>query len=76
MELNMFGVDSTGYTGEPCRAMKVPYDRFEVTIQLGPNDEFLGILNVSVKKDFLTTEQRVNSIGYLDVADLYEIEQP
>lgn len=62
----------TGDTSVPCRTIVVPFDRYEIVIRLGPGNEFMGIAEVKVSKDFLTFQQKTQSHGYHDVEDLYE----
>jgi hypothetical protein len=72
VDVDTFLQDSTGGTPCPSRIVRVPFDRFEVTLRLGPANEFLEVLEVATRRDFLSTEQRIRSTGYHDVADLYE----
>jgi len=51
-----------------------PFDRYLVQIELGPGDEFLGIVGVTVNKAFLSTTQKIASLqalGYHDVDEFY-----
>lgn len=49
----------------------VRFDRYEVGIRVGPGNEFRGITEVRVSKDFLSDQQRTQTQGYHDVSDLY-----
>lgn len=51
-----------------------PFDRYLVQIELGPGDEFLGIVGVTVNKAFLSAAQKIASLralGYHDVDEFY-----
>lgn len=62
----------TGSTELPARLVTVPFDRFEITLRVGPNNELIEIVGVAVSKDFLTSPQRLVSSDSYDVTDLYE----
>ena len=69
--------DSDSPTGEMqtstqvVRTVTYPIGPFELLVQLGEGDKFLGISEVRIQKDFLTLSQRVGNIQYHDVEDLY-----
>jgi hypothetical protein len=63
--------DKTGSDLRVTRVIQVPFERYVITVRVGPSGEFIDILEVAVKKDFLSPEQKMHSIGYHDVADLY-----
>jgi len=48
-----------------------PFDKYEITVKLSPNNEFIEILEVKVNKDFLTYKQKVISKGFHDVDNFY-----
>ena len=49
-----------------------PYGKYEVEIELTLDRRFLGITSISLKKSFLSVEQELNSIGYIDL-DKYHV---
>ena len=53
----------SGATGDqPTPAYKfivVPFGKFEVTVKLLPTNEFVGITEISINKDFLSDFQRL-----------------
>jgi hypothetical protein len=56
----------------------VPFDRYEVMVELGPNGEFVGIRGISVSRDFLSANQRISAmkaLGYHDVDDFYQLDK-
>jgi hypothetical protein len=63
---------ATGEQATDDHDVTVPFDRYEITIRLGPRDEFKGILSVGVRTSFLSHKQKLKSRGQHDVADLYE----
>ena len=65
-------VHETGGSGPEETTKKVVFDKYEVTVSLGPRNEFLGILQIAVRKAFLSGEQKRQTTGSFDVTDLYE----
>jgi len=54
------------------KIISVPFDKYEVTIKLSPNNEFIEILEVKVNKDFLSYKQKMISKGFHDVEEFYK----
>ena len=73
METNELIQQNTGSSFVPHKVITLAFDQFEVKVKVGPDNEFLGIIGVGVKKDFLTIQQKSKSRGYHDVTDLYEL---
>lgn len=80
MEINpkTYGYDSfvrqaTGSTGESGEYEIIPYtfDMYEIKVKLSPRNEFLGIVEVKVNKDFLSHKQRLGIQSYLDANEYY-----
>lgn len=69
---DMFSGQNTGDNGLSSTMITVPFDRYEVVLRLGPHREFLEIVEVRVSKDFRSVQQKVESVDYHDVSDLYE----
>ena len=42
-----------------------PLDKYKITVRLTPNNEFLGIESVEVDKDFMTAQQKLNTVNVL-----------
>lgn len=64
-----------GDTGEHLRAHKeivVSFDRFRIKVSLTLDNRFVGIVEVSLKKDFRSPEDKARTQGFHDVADLYD----
>ena len=64
--------DATGGTAIPAEDKVTLFDRYEITVRLGPSKEFLGIVQVAVRKDFLTQAQRIAGEDTLNASDLYD----
>jgi len=67
-----FSGQNTGDNGPSSIVITVPFDRYEIVLELGPRREFLGIVEVRIGKDFRSVQQKVESTDYHDVSDLYE----
>jgi hypothetical protein len=65
----------TGSILPASRTVTCTFDEYEVQIALGQDGRFLGIVGVSVKKDFRSLRQRIDSRGSHDVLDIYEPER-
>lgn len=64
---------STGASGEvQVKSEVVPFDKYNIVVELGPNNEFLGVDEVSIDKDFMSYKQKSSTSGYHDVEDLYK----
>jgi hypothetical protein len=48
-----------------------PFGRYLITIKLSLNNEFIGIEEVKVNKDFLSYKQKIPSKGFHDVEEFY-----
>jgi len=48
-----------------------PFDRYEITVRLSPDNKFIGISGVKINKDFLSYKQRMISEGFHDVDEFY-----
>jgi hypothetical protein len=67
-----FSGQNTGDSGVPSTIVTVPFDRYEIVLELGPHREFLAIVEVRISKDFRSVQQKVESADYHDVSDLYK----
>ena len=60
---------------EEFKIVTYPFDRYLIKVKLTPTNEFIGIVEVSVNKDFLSHQQRLvflTSLGLHDVEEFYE----
>lgn len=64
----------TGSTGPDPTEIAYPFGRYLIKVALGPGGKFLRIVEVTVRKDLRSVQQRISSTGYHDVSDLYQDE--
>ena len=50
----------------------IPFDRYEVTIKLTQDDQFVAIVEIGLNKDFLSHKQKITFTGYHDVEKFYK----
>jgi hypothetical protein len=67
-----FSGQNTGDNGLSSTIVTVPFDRYEIVLELGPHREFLSVVEVKISKDFRSVQQKLESADYHDVSDLYE----
>lgn len=48
-----------------------PFDKYQIKIKLTLNNEFIGITEVKINKDFLSYKQKMTLKGYHDVDEFY-----
>ena len=49
-----------------------PFGKYEITVRLTQNNEFIGISEVKINKDFLSFEQKTTTKGFHDVEEFYK----
>ena len=49
-----------------------PFDKYQIKIKLSPSNEFIGIVEVKINKEFLSHKQKITSQGFLDVEKYYQ----
>ena len=49
-----------------------PFDKYQIKIKLSPSNEFIGIVEVKINKEFLSHKQKITSQGFLDVEEYYQ----
>jgi hypothetical protein len=64
--------DATGREMPVVWDVAVPFDRYEIVIRLGPDNQFLGVAGIRVKADFRSPEQRLRSAKHHDVDQFYQ----
>ena len=52
-----------------------PFDKYEIKIKLTPSNEFIGIIEIKVNKEFLSHKQKITSKGFHDVDEFYLEEE-
>ena len=78
-DLTLNNMSPKSITGAPegiddIREIQHQFDKYNITILVDKFGKFMGINEVKVNKDFRDIQQRLASIGYLDVDDYYESE--
>jgi hypothetical protein len=48
-----------------------PFDKYQIKIKLTHSNEFIGIVEVKVNKEFLSHKQKITSQGFLNVEEFY-----
>lgn len=56
---------------EKYKLIVYPFGKYLITIKLSPNNEFVGIEEVKINKDFLSYKQKIPSKGFHDVEEFY-----
>ncbi|MDY0129150.1 MAG: hypothetical protein RBR63_03040 [Methanosarcina vacuolata] len=64
--------DRTGEHLERYKTIMFPFDRYEINVQLGSNNEFIGVVGVKLNKDFVDYEKKRMPLGYHDVDEFYK----
>lgn len=54
--------------------IKYPFDRYIITIELSPNNEFIGITQITLNKDFRSYLEKIKTEKILNIED-YNIEE-
>ena len=48
-----------------------PFDKYQIEVKVTPSNEFIGIIEVKINKDFLSYKQKMALKGYHDVDEFY-----
>ena len=59
---------------EDYKIIRYPFDKYQIKIKLTPTNEFIGIIEVKINKEFLSHKQKIASKGYHDVDEFYPEE--
>lgn len=72
-EVNQVRRKGTGSPDFPIEYKDVvyPFDKYEIKVRLTPNNEFIGIVEVKINKDFVSYKQRLAKKGFHDVEKFY-----
>ena len=77
-ETTEYGYDSftkqaTGSIGEveDYKIISYPFDKYEIKVKVSPSNQFMGIIEVKINKDFLSHRQRMGIQTYIDVDAFY-----
>ena len=63
----------TGSHDEPddYKTIVYPFDKYQITVKLTQTNEFIGITEVKINKEFLSYKQKTSSQGFHDVDEFY-----
>ena len=64
----------TGSPGFEPHNVRVDFGGYEITVELGPAQEFLGIKEIARKDDFRSMRQRIEPHGGGDLSDIYGLK--
>lgn len=56
---------------EDYKIINYPFDKYQIKVKLTPNNEFIGIIEIKINKEFLSHKQKIVSKGYIDVDEFY-----
>ncbi len=56
---------------EDYKIITYPFDKYQIKIKLTPSNEFIGIIEVKINKEFLFYKQKITSKGFHDVDEFY-----
>jgi len=48
-----------------------PFDKYQIKVQLTQDNEFIGITEIEINKEFLSYKQKITSHGFHDVDEFY-----
>ncbi|HOE92559.1 MAG TPA: hypothetical protein PLK11_08260 [Methanofastidiosum sp.] len=66
-------INVTGDEGlyDDFKIIEYPFGNYTIKVKLAPSNEFLGITEIQLNKDFLDLKQKISSRGYLDIEEYY-----
>lgn len=70
-EFTSMEFSGTGIEFEEIREINYPFDKYIIKIGLSPTNQFLGITEIKLKKDFRKYEDKVSSEPFYDVDEFY-----
>ena len=56
------------------KVVKVPFGKYELTLKLSMNNEFLDVLEIRINKDFAKSIKEKQPKGFHDVDEFYPAE--
>ncbi len=54
------------------KIIEYPFGNYTIKVKLAPSNEFLGITEIELTKDFLDLKQKITTRGYLDIEEYYQ----
>ncbi len=69
-----FGEEVTGSEEniKKVKEIRVPFDKYIIKVGLSPTNEFLGITEIEISKDFRSEREKMKSKPFYDVDKYYE----
>ncbi|MFA5164205.1 MAG: hypothetical protein WC481_01405 [Candidatus Omnitrophota bacterium] len=72
-----YGINDNDGTGShddqiDYRVVSYPFDRYEIKIKISKNNEFLGIEEVGINKEFMSYRQKLSVKGVHDIDEFYK----
>ncbi|MFW9968740.1 MAG: hypothetical protein ACFFDF_00980 [Candidatus Odinarchaeota archaeon] len=74
-KLSQYAKEETTGTEEnikEIKEIKVPFEKYIVTVGLSPTNEFLGITEIEIIEDFRSEREKIKSKPFYDVDEYYE----
>ena len=68
--LKNYGTGSHASLGQT-KIVSYPFGRYRIKVELTPSNEFLGIVEVAVEKDFIAHKKKMMPKGVHDVEEFY-----
>ncbi|NLX06907.1 MAG: hypothetical protein GXY33_17355 [Phycisphaerae bacterium] len=72
MRRQLLPEEGTGSYQRPSQIIEVPFDRYMVGVKVSLAGEFLGVVHISIRRDFLSDERRIAKTGVHDVSEFYD----
>jgi len=61
-------VSVTGsFVSSSCKIIVFPFNQYEITIKVTPDNKFVEVLEIKINKDFLSQQQKLATLSSLDI---------
>lgn len=54
-----------------CKIVTYPFEKYQIKTQLSPTNEFIGVVEVKINKEFLSHKQKTIAQGFIDSNEDY-----
>lgn len=73
LEIDEFEIERTGDHRfiEDLKVISYPFDKYKIKIMLTPYNEFVGIKEIEIDKDFRSYKEKIATKGFHDVDEFY-----
>lgn len=71
LNYNMLRKQGTGGRGSTYKYVTYPFDKYEIKVKLTDKNEFVGVEEVRISRDFLSNKQRISTRGSHDIEEFY-----